>query len=296
MTSPLDCSESSATAQGKLRSHAYQAPTSDDVRAALRTDTTIDTERLWARVCAEAGVSAVEPLSPLQLDRVIALLSLEEGRVGLIGRAMGVRVSVYRELGLRGADAPAPRFDWARVAMNTLLRGRVSLEARIQELVSLDPFAPEVRPHLDQAASRVARRLGSVMGGITIVLDDAQCVVGSSGSSGTWMDDAGGAPIEWSFCSVPVRTREPYVVNDLGADVMHRINPTVLHDGVRAYAGAPLITSAGEVLGACCVLDVRPRNFTDEDVAVLVEEAANVVAELERRRAEKEARAAVSGS
>jgi GAF domain-containing protein len=119
------------------------------------------------------------------------------------------------------------------------------------------------------------------------VLDGAQCLVGSHGGRGTWVAEAAGNPIEWSFCATSVRTREPYVVRDVHDDVLQRLNPTTVHDGARSYAGAPLITSGGEVLGNCCVIDVVPRDFTDEDVAVLQEEAAAIVAELERRRDER---------
>ncbi|MFC6343582.1 GAF domain-containing protein, partial [Nocardioides hankookensis] len=115
-------------------------------------------------------------------------------------------------------------------------------------------------------------------------LGGAQCLVGAYGGRGSWVTEARGNPLEWSFCATSVRTREPYVVPDVQADVIHRYNPTAVHDGVRSYAGAPLLTSRGEVLGNCCVIDVVPRAFTAEDVAVLEEEASAIVAELERRR------------
>ena len=51
-----------------------------------------------------------------------------------------------------------------------------------------------------------------------------------------------------------------------------------------AYAGAPLITSEGHCLGTISVLDWKPREWTDEQVAMLQDLAATAVTELELRR------------
>lgn len=294
MTSLVGDPGPTSTGLPKLRSHGLHAPTAEDLRSALWAGTTHDVERLWASVCAEAGVDRDARLTLAELEQVAAVLVARGGPEGLVGRSVGARLAAYREIAARGTDAPAPPFDWARAAMDKLLRGRISSPARVDELVALEPFAAEVRTELDMVASRVSQRLGTAVGGVTIVLDGAQCVVGSSGASDTWLSDAGGLPIEWSFCATTVRTAEPYVVPDCHDDVLHRINPIVLHDGAGSYAGAPLVTSAGEVLGACCVMDVGPREFSAEELAVLVEEARHVVAELERRRDQREAKAARS--
>jgi GAF domain-containing protein len=278
----------SAGFAGKLRSHGLHAPTGEDLKHALWMGTTDVVSRTWAEACQRAGlVAEVAHPSLDELSRITDAVVSMGGAAGLVGRAMQVRIATYRGIASRGDEAPAPAWDWARAAMNTLLKGRAPRPERIEEVLSLDPFAPELRVELDQAASRVAQRLGAALGGVSIVLDGAQCLVGSYGGRGTWIAEAAGNPIEWSFCATSVRTHEPYVIPDMRDDVLHRLNPTALHDGVRAYAGAPLITSAGEVLGNCCVIDVVPRDFTCADVAVLQEEAAAIVAELERRRAER---------
>jgi hypothetical protein len=293
MTPPLGASEPVESALPKLRSHGLHAPTVEDLRNAVWAGTLENVDTVWDSVCAEAGLSRTETRMTLaELEKACGVLTARGGPIGLVGRAMGARLAAYRAISVRGSDAPAPPFDWARNAMDTLLRGRVSSPDRVDELVSLDPFAAEVRTELDMVATRVAQRLGTTLGGVSVVLDGAQCLVGSSGGDGGWLAEAGGLPIEWSFCATTVRTAEPYVVPDASQDVLQRVNPTVLHDGAGSYAGAPLITSAGEVLGACCVIDHRPRCFTSEELEVLVEEARFVVAELERRRAKREERAA----
>lgn len=52
---------------------------------------------------------------------------------------------------------------------------------------------------------------------------------------------------------------------------------------VIAYAGVPLRTSDGKVLGAFCAIDSRPRTWTDEQITVLHDLAAAAMAEIELR-------------
>ena len=80
-----------------------------------------------------------------------------------------------------------------------------------------------------------------------------------------------------------VRTREPYVVPDTAVDPVQRTDPLVVQDGVRTYAGVPLTTAAGEVLGSVCVLGDTPREYTDQDLAAVRALADGLVDELERR-------------
>jgi serine/threonine protein kinase len=76
------------------------------------------------------------------------------------------------------------------------------------------------------------------------------------------------------------------VVQDADTDPRITGNPTLSHaQGVRFYAGAPLITSDGFNLGTLCITDTRPRPTSDEEVLVLEDLAALVLHEMELRRA-----------
>jgi GAF domain-containing protein len=61
---------------------------------------------------------------------------------------------------------------------------------------------------------------------------------------------------------------------------------------VIAYAGIPLITKVGAALGSFSVIDTKPREWTDEDIAIIVDVAGCVMAEIELRIAAQEAAAA----
>jgi PAS domain S-box-containing protein len=91
-------------------------------------------------------------------------------------------------------------------------------------------------------------------------------------------------PLTHSICQYAVASRRPLVVPDAARDPVLHASPAVTELGVRAYAGAPLITSDGHCLGTISVLDWRPRGWSDEQVALLQDLAATAVTELELRR------------
>jgi PAS domain S-box-containing protein len=73
-----------------------------------------------------------------------------------------------------------------------------------------------------------------------------------------------------SFCAHAVFDRRPLVVRDAALDPRFAGNPLVvgpLH--FRAYMGVPLFTHNGQAIGALCAIDVKPREFTDADLAAL---------------------------
>lgn len=70
------------------------------------------------------------------------------------------------------------------------------------------------------------------------------------------------------------------VVPDLQQDPRFR-DSVLARSGVRFYAGAPLITRDGHVLGAMCVLDHTPREASEAERASLGDFAAMVMAQVE---------------
>lgn len=88
-----------------------------------------------------------------------------------------------------------------------------------------------------------------------------------------------------SFCAHVLTKRQVLVVPDATADPRFAGNPLVTGPaGVRFYAGAPLVTPDGHVLGTLCVLDTRPRELTATQVALLETLARQVMTVLEHRR------------
>ena len=91
---------------------------------------------------------------------------------------------------------------------------------------------------------------------------------------------------EVAFCAHAILQDEVLVVPNALQDLRFAQNPQVTGaDQVRFYAGAPLKTADGFLLGTLCVLDTAPRNFSADDISVLRDLAAIVSDEMELRLA-----------
>ena len=154
---------------------------------------------------------------------------------------------------------------------------------RLAALAAYDLSSPRLRQRLNELAARTAAALGQPVGLTSLVLDSAQVIAGMSGVNG-WIADVGGTPVEWSFCANAVVSGQPYVVDDAAHDVVQHDNPLVTIDGFASYAGVPLRTSQGHIVGAQCVLGTAPHRFTPQEIAVLETAAAEAVAILEDYR------------
>ena len=156
--------------------------------------------------------------------------------------------------------------------------------ARLLEIGRLDLLRPSLDPALDEIVRKAAERLGTEIALVSIVLDMAQVFVASHGLQG-WLAEVGGTPIEWSFCRNAVESRSPFVVDDAEHDPRVAGNPLVEVDGIRCYAGVPLITDGGHAVGTLCAMGFAPHSFDEDALAVLHVLGASAVDRIESRRA-----------
>jgi GAF domain-containing protein len=82
------------------------------------------------------------------------------------------------------------------------------------------------------------------------------------------------APRNWTICG-----EQMHVIPDQLEDARFGHTPIVRSGGMRAYPGAPLITRTDHTHATQCVMDTQPHNFDDDEVAVLAELAAMVMAD-----------------
>ncbi len=92
-------------------------------------------------------------------------------------------------------------------------------------------------------------------------------------------------PLHSSFCAHALLEEDVLIVPDLREDARFACNPLVTGSPhIRAYAGALLKTGDGLAIGTLCVLDYRPRAFTDVQQETLRVLARQVMAQLDLRR------------
>ncbi|MEU8229590.1 GAF domain-containing sensor histidine kinase [Actinoplanes sp. NPDC048967] len=92
-------------------------------------------------------------------------------------------------------------------------------------------------------------------------------------------------PRDLSFCGHAILGKDVLVVPDVRDDPRFADNPAAgSHQGIRFYAGAPLVTSDGFALGTLCVMDSQPRKLDVEQVQALRALARQVTSQLELRR------------
>ncbi len=94
-----------------------------------------------------------------------------------------------------------------------------------------------------------------------------------------------GIPRAGTFCECALQGPDVLMVPDSAKDERFAKNPFVdVKDGIRFYAGAPLITPEGHALGTLCVLDQVPRTLTRAQVNKLRVLSRQVMAQMELHR------------
>lgn len=91
-------------------------------------------------------------------------------------------------------------------------------------------------------------------------------------------------PREVALCDTVVRSGEPLVVEDAGADDRFAHFPQVAGGDVASYIGVPLLGRESLIIGALCVIDSQPRSVRGEDLARLREFGAVVEDQLDLMR------------
>jgi len=126
-------------------------------------------------------------------------------------------------------------------------------------------------PEFNRIASLAAALFKVPTALVSIVGAEEQCFRGSFGF------EAQSTPRRVAFCGFAILSDEVMVVPDTAADPRFSGNPLVTgSDNIRFYAGAPLII-AGNAVGTLCLIDQKPRAFSERDCAMLQELAETLV-------------------
>jgi diguanylate cyclase (GGDEF)-like protein len=144
----------------------------------------------------------------------------------------------------------------------------------------------------EEAFARITRLAASLLGTpvslVSLVDAHRQFFAGQTGLPEPWASRRG-TPLSHSFCQHVVVSGEPLVVTDARLDPRVAGNGAIDDLGVTAYAGVPLCDAGGHRLGSFCVIDGRPRRWTDAELGVLRDLGESVMTEIALRHALQEA-------
>lgn len=135
-------------------------------------------------------------------------------------------------------------------------------------------------PRFDEAAKRAAQVFGAPIGLVSLIDEEHQLWPGAAGLPPD-LNATRQTSREESICGHVVASDEVLVAEDVTRDPRFSDNPLVLEKGIRFYAGAPLRTSSGLVLGSLCVIDTEPRQFSDDERRQLQEMADELMRQIE---------------
>lgn len=146
-----------------------------------------------------------------------------------------------------------------------------------------------LRDDLDAIAKRAADAFDVDVAMISAIDAEQEIVIGGSKDLSGFGRDAAGRPIlprRAAICDYVVASGETLVVADTERDARFTDNPVAKTWGLRFYAGAPLRSPSGHVLGALCILDAQARSLDQRECELLEKLAADVVETISRTDAD----------
>ncbi len=152
---------------------------------------------------------------------------------------------------------------------------------KILKQTQLLDSAPEEA--FDRWTRLAARILNAPVSLVSIVDDERQFFKSCTGEIAEPWGSQRGTPLSHSFCKYVVGADANLVVGNAPKDPKLQDHPAVAALGVVAYLGIPLTISGGYTIGSMCMIDSKPREWTQEQIETLQDLAASVVAEIELR-------------
>lgn len=143
--------------------------------------------------------------------------------------------------------------------------GRVADPARLAAVLATGLLDTPPEESFDHLARLAAALLGAPRAFVTLVDARRSFWKSAIGVPAGTRETA----VEESFCQYLVESGEDLAIGDARIEERTRDNPSVTRAGVRAWAGSPLCGPGGDVLGSFCVVDIRPRRWSNRDAEVL---------------------------
>jgi len=150
---------------------------------------------------------------------------------------------------------------------------------RIKTLKSLEILDTAAEDRFDRL-TRMSKRLFDVpIALVSLVDENRQWFKSCVGL------DVSETPRDISFCGHAILGNDIFVIPNATEDQRFADNPLVADDpSIRFYAGCPLRSENGSMLGTLCIIDRVPRELSADDIEALKDLASMVENELEAER------------
>ena len=182
-----------------------------------------------------------------------------------------------RALALRHARMPV---NYEAVADDIVIKAILDPHrlAMVESIGLLDTATEEPYDRISRIASRM---MNAPIATVTLIDRDRQFYKACVGIPEP-LSTSRATSLDYSFCKHTIALGTPLVIADTLLDARVAEIPSVTQFNVRAYAGVPLLIS-GQAVGTLCVMDLRPRTWTDLEVDTLIDLAATVMTEIKLR-------------
>lgn len=147
-------------------------------------------------------------------------------------------------------------------------------EARMAALENLDLLETPESESFDRITRMASHLFQAPISAVSLTDRNRQWFKSHVGTSGREI------PREGAPCAEVTRSMRPLVIPDMLADPAFS-DCLLAKSGIRFYAGSPLTTREGFVLGAMCVLDQKPRALGSDELASLNDFASMVMSQIE---------------
>ncbi|MDP8972807.1 MAG: GAF domain-containing protein, partial [Actinomycetota bacterium] len=155
-------------------------------------------------------------------------------------------------------------------------------ERRLAELDYLDFVRPDPDHVLQEIVDEVRLTFQTELCMVNLDLSDVQYFRAWSGELPEELALSRKDPKKRSMCKYVVGTAKPLCVPDFLATEEFKEQYFRVNYGIRFYAGTPLVTSKGRIIGTLCLLDTSPMDeFGEEQMRLLRAFARAVVGRLE---------------
>ncbi len=174
------------------------------------------------------------------------------------------------------------------VAWRELIRARVDRPERLEAVAATGLLDTELEVVFDRLTGLAGAVLGAPWVFVTLVDERRSFWKSCFGVEATAASDRQNTVGE-SFCQYVVATGDTFLIDDAREDARTKDNPSIASMGVVAWAGCPLRSASGEVLGTFCAVDNKARHWTPADADLLETLAGAASSEIQLRTALAEA-------